>query len=143
MKLLKWAVVVVVLFAVVSTIIGKGSNPKPEGMPAPKIETKAPNDQDAIRVSKDFYNRGNIKARIKRANPDCTGWTLGDYKARSYPSTTGGWIVDFYNDGESQWTMVVVCENNTWGLARCVVKGKKIYEDEDIHFDKSSVWHLK
>lgn len=115
---------------------------EPEPKPEPEPKTTTPSNKRVERVARQFYDQH--EDRIKRANPEASKRTWnGTYQIRPYPDSTGAWVVNFTTKGKSQWSMVIVCENDKWGLARLTVKGKQVYEDSGIHFDDKGVWHLE
>lgn len=116
--------------------------PKPEPEPEPEAKSTGPSNFQVERVARKYFDQ--LESKIVGVNPDASKRTWnGHYSIRPYPDSTGAWVVDFVGKGKTQWSMVVVCENDKWGLARCTAKGKHVYENPEIHFDENKVWRLK
>lgn len=146
MKLLKRLVVgfflLVVGLAVLGSMTSKPTTPTPNPTNQEAAKGSDPSLKRVERVARDYFDQ--LEGKITKANPDATKRTWnGNYHIRPYPDSTGAWVVDFVSKGESQWSMVIACENDKWGLARCVVKNKTVYENPEVHFDENAVWRLK
>ena len=141
LRFLKRLVVFVFVVFVGLVMLGllMAPNPTPTAENTQKAE---PSNKRVEKVARQFYDEH--ESRILKANPDASKRTWnGTYQIRPYPDSKGAWVVDFVNEKGSQWSMVIACENEKWGLARLLVKGKKVYEDPEIHFDNQGVWHLE